>query len=251
MASITPHKNDTWVWAILSDLQIPFQDKPVLNLVLDFVADLKPHGVVLAGDIADCYELSDFDKNPLQRWGLDKEIRESGKVMERLAKVTKARVWQEGNHEDRLRRALWRNPAFARIKALQFAELFHLEDHGFQHQPYGDLFKLGKLNVTHGEIVRKHSGASAKAHYEKVGGSVLHGHTHRLGSYYRTTSVDTHVAFENGCLCRLDPEYVKRPDWQQGFSVVHVEPTRGTFSVQQVPILDRRFFYWGGDRISR
>jgi hypothetical protein len=160
-------------------------------------------------------------------------------------------VWEEGNHEDRLRRAIWRNPEFAGIKALEFPELFKLADYGFEHRKYGDLYRIGKLSVTHGEIVRKHSGASAKAHYEKVGGSVLHGHTHRMGSYFRTTAAGAHGAWENGCLCRLDPEYVKRPDWQQGFSVIHVDPKTGTFNVQQVPILARRFFYYGGERCDR
>lgn len=242
----------TQTWVVLSDFQVPWQDKPVVSLVLDFVDDLKPHGVVLAGDIADCYELSAFDKDPLKRWTLKREIRECGELMKRLGRHTKERVWLLGNHEDRLRRALWRTPEFSSLNELEFPALFHLSDHGFKYRAYGDLFKLGKLSVTHGSIVRKHSAASAKAHYEQVGGSVLHGHTHRLGSYYRTTASGTHVAFENGCLCRLDPEYIKgRPDWQQGFSVVNVESGSALFSVQQVPVLNRSRFYFGGDLYGR
>lgn len=238
-------------WVVMNDLQIPWHDRPVTSLVLDFVDELKPHGVVLAGDIADCYELSAFDKNPLKKWTLAKEIRECGQVMKRLGKHTKERVWEEGNHEDRLRRALWRNPQFASLKELQFRHLFHLDDFGFRHLPYGDIYKLGKLSVTHGDIVRKHSGASAKAHLEKIGSSVIHGHTHRFGSHFKTTASGTHVAYENACLCRLDPEYVKHPDWQQGFSVVHVETGSGLFHVQQIPILNRRRFYYGGELYER
>ena len=44
---------------------------------------------------------------------------------------------------------------------------------------------LGKLMVTHGSIVSKHSGTSGKNHLEKYGTSILHGHTHRLGVYYK------------------------------------------------------------------
>jgi hypothetical protein len=70
------------------------------------------------------------------------------------------------------------------------------------------------------------------------------GHTHRLGIYYRTNASGTYAAYENGCLCRLDPEYAICPDWQQGFSVIHVE-ANGYFHVQQIPILRRRTFFYG------
>jgi predicted phosphodiesterase len=238
-------------WVVLSDLQIPFQDKPVVELVVRFIEHLRPHGVALNGDIVDAYELSTFDKNPLKKAGLDREIREAGVLMKRLAAVTSERWWLGGNHEDRLRRALWRNPEFAHLDALKFENLFHLADHGFQWKPYGGILKLGKLNLTHGNQVRKASGASARAHFEQFGGSVLHGHTHRLGAYFKTNVQGTHAAFENGCLCRLDPEYAQNPDWQQGFSVVHVDQRSRFFNAQVIPILDRRVFYFGKERFER
>jgi len=54
-------------WVVMNDLQIPFHDKQVLELVLSFVERLKPHGVVLNGDVVDCYQLSDFTKNPMEK----------------------------------------------------------------------------------------------------------------------------------------------------------------------------------------
>jgi hypothetical protein len=35
-------------YVVLSDLQIPFQDQKAVDLVLDFIAALKPKGVVLS-----------------------------------------------------------------------------------------------------------------------------------------------------------------------------------------------------------
>ena len=237
-------------WVILNDLQIPFQDKPVVELILNFVDDLKPYGVILNGDVVDCYSLSTFDKNPLQDAGLDREIRESSTLLARLAKVTKERWWLGGNHEDRLRRVLWDSPKFARLKALQFPELFHVTEHGFRWKPYGGILWLGKLLVTHGSLVLKHSGWTGRAHFDKYGNSVLVGHTHRLGVYYRTNAKGVHAAWENGCLCKLTPEYVQYPDWQQGFSVVHVGDG-GFFSVQQIPILKRSRFFYGETLIGK
>ena len=222
----------------------------MVDLVLNFVGDLKPHGVILNGDITDCYELSEFDKNPLTDFTLDREIKESGAYLERIARHCKERWWLRGNHEDRLRRTLWKNPKFASVKAFQFPELFHLKDHGFRWKPYGGVLHLGKLLVTHGSMVNKHSGSTARAHFDKYGSSVLVGHTHRLGVYYRTNAKGIHAGYENGCLCRLNPEYVQYPDWQQGFSVVHVEDD-GLFSVQQIPILKRKRFFYGGTLVGK
>src|SRR5262245_2968514 len=237
-------------WAILSDLQIPWQDSKVIDLVLHFVDELKPYGIILNGDVVDCYELPEFDKNPMKDWGLDREIRESAGLLYRLAKVTQERWWIGGNHEDRLRRTLWRNPKFAKIHSLQFEQLFNLPDNGFKWKPYGGVLNLGKLIVTHGSAVNRHSGWTARTHFEKYGASVLVGHTHRLGIYYKTNARGVYAAYENGCLCKLNPEYVQYPDWQQGFSVVHVDTSNGYFNVQQIPVLKRRMFFYGDERYA-
>lgn len=233
-------------YVVLNDIQLPWADTKVLDLVLDFVQATQPHGVVLNGDIVDMYDISDYDRNPLQRQGLQKEIRLARRLMERLEHVSE-RWWIGGNHEDRLRRYIWRHPEIADLDDLRFPALFHLAEHGFTWKPYGQGKLLGKLLVTHGFLVRTHSGVSAKAHFERLGTSVLHGHTHRLGTYYRTNVRGTHAAYENGCLCKLTPEYAQHPDWQHGFSVVHVDPS-GWFSVQQIAVLNRRTFFYGKER---
>ena len=104
--------------------------------------------------------------------------------------------------------------------------------------------------VTHGDLVLKHSGQSAKAHFEKYGTSILHGHTHRLGIYYKRDVRGIHAAYENGCLCRLDPEYAIHPNWHHGFSMVQVEEG-GFFYVEQIPILNRKTLFYGGKRYDR
>ena len=236
-------KSSVKTWVVLSDIQIPFEDTPVLSTVVEFIQELKPHGVVLNGDIIDAYELSTYDKNPLTRAGLDIEIAKASELMTTLAKSTTTRIWLGGNHEDRLRRYLWKNAPALRLDAVtEFDRLFQVKAHGFVWKPYGEFVQLGKLLVTHGSVVSKHSGWTAKAHFDKYGKSVLVGHSHRQGAYYRTNLYGVHVAYENGCLCRLDPEYVQLPDWQQGFSVVHVHGN-GYFSAQQIPILDGLFYY--------
>jgi hypothetical protein len=133
---------------------------------------------------------------------------------------------------------------------LDFDKFFETSEHGFTYLPYGAVQNLGNLMVTHGDKAMKHAGQTAKATYEQYGSSVLVGHTHRMGTFYKSDVHGVHGAWENGCLCRLDPEYVQRPNWQQGFSVVHVEAD-GYFNVQQIPILDGSSFFFGSTRIGK
>lgn len=240
-------------YAILSDIQIPFQDKPVLDLVLAFVKQLKPHGVILNGDIADCYSISSHrrDATTLTKNSLNHEIEQCHRLMAAL-EGAKEKWWLGGNHEDRFYRHVNDNaPALGLIPGLDFQTIFGLGEHGFRWKGYGDYVMLGKLLVTHGDIVRKHAGYSAKAHFDKYGISVLHGHTHRIGNYCHTNIHGMHGAWENGCLCKLDGlGYAHHPDWQQGFSVVQVGE-RGFFNVIPIRVLDRRVFFYGAEKWER
>lgn len=229
-----------------------------MRLVLDFVDELKPDGVVLNGDIVDCYSISDFDRNPLSQATLAKEIKCAQGLMAKLRNI-KERIWIGGNHEDRLRRHVWKNPRLIReldrssqerlVHALDFDTVFGLGEHGFRWFPYGATQYLGKLLVTHGSMVSKHSGQTARAHMDKYGTSVLVGHTHRGGVFYKRDIRGIHAGYENFCLCRMDPEYVQNPNWQQGFSVVHVDEKTGFFNVAQIPILPGNKFFYGGTEV--
>lgn len=237
-------------WVVMNDLQIPFHSVPALDIAFQIIRDVKPTGVVLNGDIVDCYTLSEFAKSPLTHTVLLDEIALAGELMERLAGITYIahRVWIGGNHEDRLRRYVWKHaPQLGELASLGFSEIFKLDKYGFQWYPYGQWISLGKLIVTHGSMVRTHSSYSARAHYDRFGTSVLIGHTHRMGQYHVRTATSDHVAVENGCLCRLDPEYESYPNWQQGFCFVHVHDD-GLFTIEQVRILNERIAVYGGNR---
>jgi hypothetical protein len=103
------------------------------------------------------------------------------------------------------------------------------------------------LRVRHGEVVRKHAGYSARAHGDKWQASILHGHTHRLGSSMKRRPGIPGVrpdeflrTFESGCACKLDAEYAPGADWQQGFAIVHVDDATGSYGVELVQVINGR-----------
>lgn len=233
-------------YVVTGDWQFPFHDKRVIDrLFMPFLEWLRPDGIIWNGDIVDCYDLSVFDKDPLNGRVLNKEVACVQEYGMWIKSMVKERVWLGGNHEDRLRRYLWKNTEKLGLDPREtFQDIFRTERIGFHYEPYGAIYKAGKLDITHGSVVRKHSGWSARAAYDDNGGSIMINHTHRMGVYYKTNSKGTHAAFENGCLCKLDPEYCHNPDWQQGFSVVHVG-NRGFYHVQQLPIIERKYMFYG------
>lgn len=238
----------TQTWLVVNDIQFPFHSEQALSIMKRVVRDVSPTGVVLNGDIVDCYTVSQFTRSPYAESSLTDEIELAKKFMAWACEFSRPdrRIWIGGNHEDRIRRYVWENAAsLGMLPGLQFETLFHLTEFGFKWVPYGGWIRLGHLIVTHGSMVRRHSAYTARAHYERFGTSVLIGHTHRLGQYHIRTATADHVAIENGCLCSLSPEYDSYPNWQQGFAFVHVHRD-GLFSVEQVRILQESFAVFGG-----
>lgn len=231
----------------IGDTHGVFLDQRTWSSVLDFIRDFKPHQINLLGDIVDFYDISRFDKNPTRRVVLAQEIEFTRDVI--LAELRRASpkshiVWIEGNHENRLQRYLWsRAPELASLPGMDMRSLFRLPELRVQYRTAN--LEVGDVQLTHGHLVRKHSGQTAKALMDEYGTSVIHNHTHRLGAIYKTDRSGNYVAFENGCLCSLTPEYIAGvPNWQQGFSVGWVMPT-GRFAFEQITVINGSFVYGG------
>ena len=234
-------------WVICNDQQIPFEDKPVVAAVTKFIVEeFKPRGIILNGDTADVYNLSKYVKDPGERAkGLAREVRSVGQYLDGLRGIPE-KYYLGGNHEDRTRTFMW-SKAPELEGFLSFDNLFGLKKYGFEWRPYGYIYMLGKLAVTHGNIVRAYSGWSARKNFIDYGSSIITGHSHRMGTYHHTNVFGHHAAWENGHLSdptRMDYLKGKRPNWQQGFSVVHIGKG-GWFHVTPIPIIDRKMFMYG------
>ena len=247
LGKVTSSKSGILKAVILSDIHIPEHDQTALALALAYMQDVNPDVIVLNGDILDCINTSRFPKDPHRIETFADELDETRSFLERLnADHPKAKKYYvEGNHEKRIEKYLFEKaPELSSLPELSIDRLLHLKELGYTFVGGTDKVKLGRLEVFHGEIVRKDSGASARGHMNKRGGSVLIGHVHKLGCTYRTDRWGTHVAIENGHLSRPDPYYVVDPDWQQGFTEIHYTK-KGDFCVRQHHILDGRLIVDG------
>ncbi len=233
--------------AIIGDTHNPFQDQRALREVELFLGEYQPDMVVYEGDIGDFYALSKFDKNPARASKLQEDLNSTGTMLKRhRAMLPNARlILIPGNHEYRLQRFLWSQaPALESLDCLRVEELYKLKDSDVEMVEYEEGILFNQVFwATHGDVLRVHSGYAAKGMSDKHGGCGMHGHTHRLGSYYKRDRFGMYGWWENGCLCNLEPDWISHPNWQQGFSLVHFAKSR--FWVEQMVIINKKFMYGG------
>ncbi len=234
---------------IVNDLQRPFHAPRILEAVEKFWDDLAPDLEIYNGDIADFYLISDHDKNPSRRFNFQNELDDThGWLYQRATANPHARrLWDDGNHEDRMRRWLWHHSAeLASLRVLTVPELLGFEEMGIEWLSYGSRIRLLGFLIEHGNRVSGggvYTNSVAPRMARDRGSSGMCGHTHKLGKYPWTDSQGTHAYYENGCLCQTEMEYMAFPNWQHGFSygVVH----RNKLHVVQVSIYPDGFYAEG------
>ncbi len=234
-------------FVIINDTQNPFQDVKSIKLMERFLQEIDFHYLLYNGDMTDLYLLSKFDKNPGRIENIQQDVDNTRAMFDRHSRLfpNVERYLLDGNHEDRWRRYLWTKAReLDGIRALDITELFTLGDFGIKHIDYEQGLKInGVFLVLHGDIASIHSGYTAKRMFEKHGGCGMVGHCHRGGSFYKRDRFGTWGWWENFCLCHLNPDWIKNPNWVQGFSLVHFIGER--FWVEQIPIIGHTIMYGG------
>jgi hypothetical protein len=199
------------------------------------------------GDANDFYALSSFDKNPDRIKSLQADL-DITHMMFRILRQDLPSTEMYlllGNHEDRLRRFLWsKATSLSSLRCLELESLYGTKDFNIHTVDYEKgLLVNNTFLFLHGDMVRRHSSYTAKGMYEKHGGCGIHGHTHRGGKYIKRDRFGIWGWWESFCLCQLEPDWIKNPDWHQGFSLVHIKGER--FWVEQIPIIGNKFMYGG------
>lgn len=228
----------------IGDIHAPFHCKKAVKLVAEFTKTHKPNIVYLMGDIIDFYQLSKFDKDPDRLTKLPKDIEHATSILQSLRNAApNARfIFREGNHEHRLTKYLWARPEIAKLPSLQLDELLSLNKLGIKYTRYHEGHFYRGISIEHGDAASQRSGYTARGMLDKRGRGGISGHTHRLGSHWRTNSAGTSAWYENGCMCTMKPHYaIGQPDWQQGFTTSTYKD--GKLWIRQVPILGGKLFW--------
>lgn len=242
----------------VSDIQFPYEDKRGVELWLKVLEGFKPDLVDIVGDIDDADSTSQWAIGPEKQIS----VSEAGARHTRdFLTDVKARGKRgasihlfDGNHGwTRHRKYLMENaPQF--MEHITPNTLYGHEDLGIEFHYYDDLpyNRFNDMYVHHGSSVSKHSGGSVQSDMEIWGVSIIRGHSHRLGTYYRYYELEDRLleGYEIGHLMHpKHADYSNKRNWQQGFAYGYIDPVAGTHQIHLVPIRDYTC-YVGGKKFS-
>lgn len=233
-------------------LHTPYQDEGAFKAMLDFISYWKPDTIIANGDNHDLYAVSRYPRDPMRSLGLQHEIEEGREANARIRTAAGRSadfLLHQGNHEYRWERYICNNvKEFTYVDDFQFESVFRLADSNIQYIRGNTGFgksNIGPITIGHFPTLRKDSGATAKAIITDRMASSIANHSHRMGTFYKTTPSGVLVGHEGGCLCSMSPEYVDEPNWQHGFMLVQRIKDKDRYFITPIPVVGGNVLYDG------
>ena len=225
---------------IVSDAHVPAHSPIWWDLLLQVAKSLRPKHLVIIGDFADCYGISDHDKDPDLANHIADELVVVNKCLDQLdALGATDKLYIEGNHEDRIRRYVQKRPELRNV--LTIPKLLHLKERGWQYVPYKEHAKRGAVHFTH-DVGSAGRNAVFRA-LDTYQHSVVTGHTHRLQYIVEGNAVgDCKVSAMFGWGGDVEQvEYMAkvqaRKNWALGLGVGYLDPASGYVYLTPIPIV--------------
>ena len=227
---------------VVPDCHVPYHDKRAWKLFLKAAAGFKPHTLVIMGDFADFYGVSDHNKDPNRARNLEWEVGEVNKALDQLDAIgAKEKKFVAGNHCDRLTRYL-QVKAPELFNVVKIPELFKLKERGWTYTPYKDDTRVGKVYFTH-DTGKAGVGAvrSAAQDYQH---NVVIGHLHRINYLVEGNARgEPHLAACFGWLGDVKQvDYMHRVkaarDWALGFGEGYMDTESGIVYLKPVTIVN-------------
>jgi predicted phosphodiesterase len=222
---------------LLPDFQIPDQENPFIDELVNEVRRVKPDVLIHVGDYLDAKPPARWSKGYAEEYSgtLQKDIDLGVDILRRFRDVHKGKPFhlKSGNHDERIETYLHRYaPALVGLRSLDLGALLHLEelDVVLERRPFpvapGWMVAHGHesgLSIT--------AGGTALGLARKLGKSVVCGHTHRAGIQHDNSSVNGKVTrrlfgMEVGHAMDLrKADYLKfgGANWQQAWGLLEVD----------------------------
>lgn len=215
------------VIGVAADHHIPYHENGVIQLTYEHFKKIGITHLLLDGDIADCYQLSNFCKDPTKcRFPQEREyvsqfLRYTRKLFPK-AKI----IYVEGNHEFRWKRYLQAHAAEVYdLDEFRLPVLFGFDSLGIEWVDKKQYVQCGHLNILHGH---EFSGGGynsvnpARTLFLRAKVCAMAAHNHNTSNHDEPNMNGVPIAcWSLGCQCYLHPEYMPLNKWNHGFAVVN------------------------------
>lgn len=228
-------------WEIKRNKKTITHDPKVLDIHLKFVNDFKPDIYIAGGDIFNMSPISRHNNGQprlLENLSLSEEYELADNIyfqpLDKLLKKS-TKVYLPGNHEAWVEQFLDKNPTLQGM--LEPEKVLNLTQRGWSVVDYGGIYKLGKLNVVHGDSVRSSAKYRAAKMLDSYKSNVLSGHVHTSQVHLATSMSDEqpHMSVVAPMLGAMKPSYLNGnpTNWCQGWCYGYVLPS-GLFNIYTV-----------------
>jgi hypothetical protein len=244
--------------AVGGDIHIPFHNQKALLLWLQFIKDVQPDKIIILGDVVDFPGISRFNKTLTDEADMVRACLLTRKFFALVRSLCPEAeiIFTEGNHENRWDRrwAQDENRAMGGVASvfMTLADIFGLREFDIKFYAYEDNYVYKNFTFTHkGRLFSGNDAGSMSARKTFQGWkcSGIIGHSHRGGTFPQHNRVGDFEVAENYCLCKLNPPWIKDPDWMNGHTLIRFNQMSDRFHITPMPIVGDAFVY--GDKIYR
>lgn len=255
---------------VISDHHAPHHEPVFHRLFLEYLSDAQPGLIEVNGDLLDFSTISRHREREAYAQPVNECLQSGFQILRDYREVCPDATirYKRGNHEERLLHLILDNakglhnitPAADAVPALSLRRLLHLDELHIDYvdaewdQAKTQISK--KLTARHGFSTSTNAG---KAMLDKLAGSTVQGHDHRLGNTFVTehqTDPDddplrVRMGVQGGCACIIPGGlgYINggEPNWQNGCTAFRVWPD-GDFHATAGVYVGGRFIAPNGER---
>lgn len=234
---------------VCSDFHAPYQHRPAIKLLRNFINDFKPDEIIFNGDMLNYAPYSSHGKrkNEVSNESVQNDTVEAIITLDTILCDTKikTKIWIDGNHDNWQDEYFTQNPDFYDDSIHRYNRM-QLNKRGFEKPiPYKKVYKSGKLYFTHGwragvQAVRSHLIQDYKSNF-------VMGHIHKSDTATSSNIKGNIIqGYSTGCMCKLDFKYACHPTSNHGFGVYYVLPS-GQFTFYNIVIINNSFIFEGSE----
>lgn len=216
-------------YLVMQDIHIPYQINEVIAIALEYAKKENVDGIILNGDIMDCYDLSRWDKET-KRPSIMDELQLVRRFLDYLvAEFPGTKIWYKfGNHEERYHHYILKNAReLVDVPEYSLEAMLNLKEIGIQ-KVGREIIKMGRFNLLHGHEFQQSVNQQvnpARGLYTKIKCSGGIGHHHQISTHSESDLTGSqHITHSFGCMCDMEPEYMPYAylKWRHGFGIIEV-----------------------------
>lgn len=177
------------LYIIEPDRHFPFEDKKFSKLVYKLIDHYKPDGFINLGDAHDFWQISSYDKDPARKDCLKDDIALVANHLDHIeSRMRPGTVihFLEGNHEDRLRRYVWRHARALQSIVPSLPEALDFKGRNARGKcrvlwhplDVWNHLRIGNTVLHHGEFYSESTAVNNLRKYR--GCNFIQGHNHRV-----------------------------------------------------------------------